>query len=397
MTPFKPTIHRVTTPSGLSRGVRRSTHGELRWSQYDEKGVLRESGIEQEQDSETKIWKTHAFKSGDLGFMVGDWFVCPRAAHDCGIIDFAKNDARRSITHDSEMAYAVLIRENEEVDLHNPMIDPSTNETIRQPVNCGGLPRIGARASAALADDPTIVRYKAHPRDPGRFKLMRNMNMSYPVRVLRSWDSLGSGNWLPRGGVRYEGLYRVSAQGTKLIPSSESHDGRDHWHYTFDLKREPEQPPFSNALLRPTEREMEVWERYMQESEDYDEGVRQYSYGVGLESGASTVSAVEGTESPGSERERNAEIVQVYEKEVGMEVVRETTLKGVNRAKNEEEETLVEKMSAWRFGGGYLESGRGRGRLRQRGLIDGSSDEMVDDGEEEDNEDEELGPLGEAR
>lgn len=72
MSPFKPIIHSVMVPSRLSREVRRSTHGSLRWSQYNEQGVLTETGIEQEQDSETKIWKTHALRSGDLGFKVGE-------------------------------------------------------------------------------------------------------------------------------------------------------------------------------------------------------------------------------------------------------------------------------------------------------------------------------------
>lgn len=104
------------------------------------------------------------------------------------------------------MAYAILISEDEEIDLHNPMIDPYTNETVR-PILIEGMPTLSARASAALRDDPTIIRYKAHQKDTGRFKLMRNMSLRYPIRVLRSWDSLGSGNLRPRGGVRYEGLF----------------------------------------------------------------------------------------------------------------------------------------------------------------------------------------------
>ena len=72
MSPFKPIIQSVIVPSKLSREVRRSTHGSLRWSQYNDRGVLTETGVEQEQDSEMKIWKTHALRSGDLGFKVGE-------------------------------------------------------------------------------------------------------------------------------------------------------------------------------------------------------------------------------------------------------------------------------------------------------------------------------------
>lgn len=109
----------------------------------------------------------------------------------------------------------------------------------------------------------------------------------------------------------------------------------------------------------------------MQESEDYDEGVRVFAYEVGsesvmMESGISYDRQAEAE----SDRERGLEIHG-------------------RKKESQEEESFTEKMSAWGFGRGYS-TVRGKIGSRKRGFtLDGSGE-----GSENEGEDEDLGPLG---
>ena len=50
----------------------------------------------------------------------------------------------------------------------------------------------------------SMIKYRSSQRDPGCFKLMKNIESRQLVRVLRSWRL--SSKWRPRAGLRYEGL-----------------------------------------------------------------------------------------------------------------------------------------------------------------------------------------------
>ena len=118
--------------------------------------------------------------------------------------------------------------------------------------------------SQELASDAKtgILRYAAPSRDVGVFKLMNTISSSEraAVRVLRSYKL--DSPIAPIGGLRYDGLYRVTSYGISLTPSPSLPPGRDTWHYNFTLQREPNQDSLEKALAHPIAEELDDWENY---------------------------------------------------------------------------------------------------------------------------------------
>ena len=101
-----------------------------------------------------------------------------------------------------------------------------------------------------------ILRYKAPSRDRAVFKLMHTISSSerQVVRVLRSCKL--DSPMAPIGGLRYDGLYRVTSYGISLTHFPEK------WHYTFTLQREPGQESLEKALVHPIAEELDDWKDY---------------------------------------------------------------------------------------------------------------------------------------
>ncbi|KAF2740588.1 hypothetical protein EJ04DRAFT_558586 [Polyplosphaeria fusca] len=125
------------------------------------------------------LMPARSHRHGDLGFKAGDWWINALFAHHAGIIDLENIEG--GICHDTHGAYAVLLKENSEV---NQITDTSFVYCPRQ-------------------------------EDKGKYRLTAAIFKSRrPVRILRSHglnSVLG-----PKAGVRYEGLYRV--KGWKILP-----------------------------------------------------------------------------------------------------------------------------------------------------------------------------------
>ena len=118
--------------------------------------------------------------------------------------------------------------------------------------------------SQELASDAKtgILRYAAPSRDVGVFRLMNTISSSEraAVRVLRSYKL--DSPIAPIGGLRYDGLYRVTSYGISLTPSPLLPSGRDEWHYDFTLQREPYQDSLEKALAHPIAEELDDWKVY---------------------------------------------------------------------------------------------------------------------------------------
>ena len=66
----------------------------------------------------------------------------------------------------------------------------------------------------------------------------------------------------PKGGLRYDGLYRVTSYGISLTPSPSFPFELDKWHYDFTLQREPFQDSLEKALAHPIAEELDDWKAY---------------------------------------------------------------------------------------------------------------------------------------
>ncbi|MCJ1309312.1 hypothetical protein MMC25_002971 [Agyrium rufum] len=163
---------------------------------------------------------TAALKTGCLGFEVGSWWIERLGAYRDGIIDYTL----KGITADNKRAYAIIMT---------------------------GLEELHVKADGT-------IRYRAPPNDTGRFRLMENFVSGSPVRVLRTWKLTSP--WRPRAGIRYDGLYKVVAQGVSLFKDPLD---KDVWLYTFDLRRIKEQPAIQKALAHPAADEMDDWNEYL--------------------------------------------------------------------------------------------------------------------------------------
>ncbi|KZF24049.1 hypothetical protein L228DRAFT_281161 [Xylona heveae TC161] len=146
----------------------------------------------------------------------GDWWIKPACAFRDGAIDNPKG----GITADDDGAYAILLSGKEELE----------------------------------GSEPNSIIYRPDPTDPKRFKLMKNLELRMPVRMLRSWRLQSV--WGPRAGVRYDGLYRVTGWSTKL------EDGLIT--FTFYLGRNEDQPPMSQVMRHPTAEEIDDWKDYQE-------------------------------------------------------------------------------------------------------------------------------------
>ncbi len=80
------------------------------------------------------------------------------------------DDSNDGITANEDGAYAVVMTDDEEV-------DTGTED---------------------------MMLYKASSRDPGTFRLMRNITTRASVRILRTWRM--NSTRAPKAGVRYDGL-----------------------------------------------------------------------------------------------------------------------------------------------------------------------------------------------
>ncbi|KAI9701184.1 MAG: hypothetical protein M1836_001853 [Candelina mexicana] len=161
-----------------------------------------------------------AYTIGHSGFEVGDWWIETTYAYQDGIID----DSRDGITADEDGAYAIVVRDDHEID----------------------------------SGRPDMMVYRATGTGRGKFMLMRNLNSRACVRVLRS--SRSKSEWAPRAGVRYDGLYVVTGYGVKLDTIQ-----KDEWVYTFRLSREEGQPSMEKALRHPTAEEYNSRQAYEKE------------------------------------------------------------------------------------------------------------------------------------
>ncbi|KAG8528909.1 uncharacterized protein KY384_006598 [Bacidia gigantensis] len=154
------------------------------------------------------------------------------------------------LTYDRDRAYAVVIE------------GPEDEETVS--VRHGGrgdsdwAPKYPPREVEGTED---ILRYKVTRKDArvgkGVFKVMRTMASPDEdrkvVRVFRAWKTVWEN--APLGGVRYEGLYRVTNYSIRLSPPNE-------WTYIFTLAREEAQAPLSTITHIPTPEQMDDWEDY---------------------------------------------------------------------------------------------------------------------------------------
>ncbi|MCJ1434142.1 hypothetical protein MMC27_003508 [Xylographa pallens] len=163
----------------------------------------------------------HAFRTGHNGFRVGDWWIKPAAAYRDRVIHGSTN----GITADVDGAYAIFMTANEEVE----------------------------------TNDENVFRYWASQKDLGCLQLMKNVHSREMVRVLRSWRLYS--RLAPKAGVRYDGLYRVSGYGVKLMVNIL---GEDEWQYSFVLERYHDQAGLDRALCHPTADEMDDWRDYKQ-------------------------------------------------------------------------------------------------------------------------------------
>ncbi|SLM41364.1 SRA-YDG [Lasallia pustulata] len=168
---------------------------------------------------------------GHNGASVGAWWIHPAAAYRDGVIHGSTN----GITADRNGAYAILMTDGEEV------------KTGRH----------------------DVIKYKALQSDPGRFKLMQGVPTRNPVRVLRTWRLKSP--WAPKGGLRYDGLYRVVGYSVRLTTDRTRVDS---WHYTFELHRHLDQRPFEKLLQHPCADEMDDWNDYQKlKGNSQDEGL----------------------------------------------------------------------------------------------------------------------------
>ena len=106
------------------------------------------------------------------------------------------------------------------------------------------------------------LRYKAPTHDKGAFRLMNTISSSERevVRVLRSCK-LNSCK-APIGGLRYDGLYRVTSYGISLSSSKSLPSAQESWNYNFTLQREPDQDSLDKALAHPIAEELDDWKDY---------------------------------------------------------------------------------------------------------------------------------------
>ncbi|MCJ1378322.1 hypothetical protein MMC17_001419 [Xylographa soralifera] len=183
--------------------------------------IIRPKSTKSSWSVEGRNEPSYAMRTGHNGFTVGDWWIKPAAAYRDGIIHGSTN----GITADVEGAYAIFMTDNEEV----------------------------------KTSEENIFRYWASPKDPGCLQLMKNVHSRKLVRVLRSWRLYSS--LAPKAGLRYDGLYRVSGYGVKLIVNIL---GEDEWQYTFVLERYRDQAGLDRALCHPTADEMDDWRDYKQ-------------------------------------------------------------------------------------------------------------------------------------
>ncbi|KAL8730240.1 MAG: hypothetical protein Q9166_004217 [cf. Caloplaca sp. 2 TL-2023] len=150
--------------------------------------------------------------------------VSDTSVHPCrdGIID----NLRYHITADNNVAYAIAMTQGNEANVSK---DGSSS-------------------------------YTPLPSDLGAFKLMTTINGEErrKIRVLRSWRLISS--LAPAAGIRYDGLYRVTGYGVKLVPGSEGNN--DSWRYTFHLMRESCQDSMEKALAVPMPDQLDDWEDY---------------------------------------------------------------------------------------------------------------------------------------
>ncbi|KAF2816147.1 uncharacterized protein BDZ99DRAFT_542388 [Mytilinidion resinicola] len=122
---------------------------------------------------------------GDLGFQPGDWWLNSLFAFRAGIINLETTEG--GICFDSQGAYAILLRDSDEVD----------------------------------GSSPSAFIYRCRTNNPGRFRLTSaDYKSRYPVRVLRSHNLTSL--WAPRAGVRYDGLHKISGWTIRAATATEA-------------------------------------------------------------------------------------------------------------------------------------------------------------------------------
>ena len=87
--------------------------------------------------------------------------------------------------------------------------------------------------------------------------LIMSIHTRKPVRVIRRGPSPGSRIY-PSCGFRYDGLYTVT--GRSLVRAKRNSPD-EHDFYKFTLVRNPDQPPLSEARMRPTTDEYLAYNR----------------------------------------------------------------------------------------------------------------------------------------
>ncbi|KAI4225381.1 MAG: hypothetical protein L6R36_003961 [Xanthoria steineri] len=202
--------------------------------------------------AQEKRGRAETYKEGHCGFKVGEWWLNSAAACKDGIVD----NLHYRITTDNRVAYAITMTQGKESNV-------STD----------------GRSS-----------YTPYANDPGAVKLMATIGgeQRSTVRVLRSWRLRSS--LAPVAGLRYDGLYRVTGYGVKLMPGSD--DSQDTWRYTFHLEREKGQESMEKVLGIPMPDQLDDWEDYRagpmyspeeegteQVGEGVDERKRRYTIG----------------------------------------------------------------------------------------------------------------------
>ncbi|KAF2843689.1 hypothetical protein M501DRAFT_1013028 [Patellaria atrata CBS 101060] len=164
-----------------------------------------------------------AFEHGDLGFKPGDWWINALFAYRSGIINSEITDG--GICADDSGAYAILMKEGDE-------------------------------SEAFSADEFT---YKCRIGDRGRYRLCAaDYTARYPIRILRAHSLMSL--WSPRAGVRYEGLYTVS--GWRIRPADPKLRNGETTIWEVMLRREEDQIPFREVMLRPKSHEIDDYMEY---------------------------------------------------------------------------------------------------------------------------------------
>ena len=167
------------------------------------------------------------------------------------------------MTWDEDRAYALVLG----AALEKDEVAPTRSSVYDSPaISRSNMWKVFAWKQASEYDSGSTVKVRIARSDQGVFKLMRTMAGSDQtknvVRIFRHvyWK----GKYAPKGGVRYDGLYRPIAYSVHLSPPSD-------WTYIFVLERELSQPSLRSILHVPISEQMDDWEDFLALKDDNQE------------------------------------------------------------------------------------------------------------------------------